>query len=174
MKKIFMVIGVLALTGCAGIIPEPLKQTTTFNVDQAKRLMQDGKSTISGTAFIRQSGGGIVTCAGLDVRLIPVTEYTTERMKYLYGESIETSVGILDNPFKKTPVLDSEAAKLVKTTVCNKDGEFVFNNIVDGDFYLVATVVWNVGNLPQGGALGKRVNIKTGETKSVMLTLNKN
>ena len=170
MKKLFIGLLAVGLTGCANFLPPPLVQTKVFDVEQAQRLMKDGKNTIKWTAFLRQNGGGVVTCAGLDANLAPATEYTAERMRYLYGDIIENSVGFNNNPLKRVSQPDPLYKKLSRSVICDKDGNFAFTNVADGEFFIVVNVTWKVGGSTQGGYLGQKVLVKNAETKTLTLT----
>jgi hypothetical protein len=49
-------------TGCA--IREPMEMKTKFDYAQHEPYMQPGNNGIKGQGFMRQLGGGVVTCAG--------------------------------------------------------------------------------------------------------------
>ena len=61
------------------------KTTVDFNKEAASIINQKGKATVSGQACLKQSGGGVVTCAGSEVTLFPVTEYAKQRITAIYG-----------------------------------------------------------------------------------------
>lgn len=88
MKKYICLFFILStLTSCYQA-PIPIltyNMQNNFDFDQAERLMKKGKNTVIGNAFLRQNGGGIVTCAGSEVTLIPATEYAKERLRRLYS-----------------------------------------------------------------------------------------
>ena len=57
----------------------------------------------------------------------------------------------------------------VKKTTCDSQGNFQFNKLEKGKYYLSTTVVWFVGNEKQGGIISKTITVKD-ETNKVMLT----
>ncbi len=156
--------------GCT-VKPKTVAINTEFDESQAKRQLLPGKNTIQGNAFMRLTGGDVVTCAGSDVGLTPATAYATERMKALYGND---SSGFRPDkgrsPLKFAP--DSqEYYQLTKKTVCDSQGIFTFENIADGDFYVFTKVTWNVGGyIPQGGTLMQKVHVANGQTKKIILS----
>ena len=168
-KRIILFLCVLSLSGCASLpAQEPLKQTVKFNEAEAKKMLAVGNNTVYGSAFLKQMGGGVVTCAGETVRLIPATMYATERMKYFYGPSVDYSVGVYFGG--KSAEDNAPYESNIKTTVCNQNGDFSFDNVADGSFYVSTVVLWKVAHRIQGGGLAQRVNVKSGEKKQVILT----
>lgn len=140
---------------------------TRFDVEQAESMLKDGKNTIIGNAFLRKAGGGVVTCAGSDVYLIPATQYAEDRMMILYGN---TSGGLSDKDVVFVPY-NAEYRKLDKQETCDSQGNFTFERISDGDFFVVTRVVWMVDRYtPQGGYLMKKVKVSGGETKKIVIT----
>jgi hypothetical protein len=71
-----------SLVGCAELTKVP---GGSFDPRGAAHIHQEGNNTITGEAFLRQNGGGVVTCAGYDVRLVPNTPYASKRMYVIYG-----------------------------------------------------------------------------------------
>lgn len=136
---------------------------SSCNSNQAALSMRDGNNTIKGTAFLRQKGGGIVTCAGYKTQLIPYTDYANEIMRATYGNSFGGYVGYYSIDRNRNYF------NYQTTAMCDVDGRFVFNNISDGDYFITATVVWKVRYV-EGGRLMKRVTVSGGEIKEVFLT----
>lgn len=154
------------LAGCA-IPAKTINLSTDFNLSQAEELLKPGSNTIEGSALIRQKGGDIVTCAGVEVALIPVTDYATERMVAIYGSDQKgyRSSGNL----KFEPDLP-EYYEATKRVLGDAQGEFVFSDVTDGEFYISTRITWTVGYSSQGGVLMKRVKVEGGETERVVLS----
>jgi len=171
MKKILIAALVLVLTGCVAPVPKHTL-TTTFNEKEAAALMQPGANTIRGSALIRQNNGGVVTCAGNPVYLVPATNYALERFQAIYKN---TGRGYYRQVAPQTESHftndDPSYYKSARPTTCDALGFFKFDNLSDGSFFLVTTIQWRVNNyLLEGGSLMLRVNVKGGETKEVTLT----
>ena len=145
MRNIFLISVVSILCSCVceqeHILTHIMKNS--FNVKEAKLLMKKGKNTIIGNAFLRQNGGGVITCAGSKVRLIPATDYAKERLRYLYSGTEKGYNPIVFKgcgkfgaamQFNFIPSPDSYI-ELTKETVCDSSGHFKFNNINDGSFF---------------------------------------
>ncbi|NQD37185.1 hypothetical protein HPT27_09115 [Permianibacter sp. IMCC34836] len=141
-----------------------------FSADEARAMLGKGKGTIKGSALIRQSGGGIVTCAGLEVSLIPQTAYAKERIKLIYGDR---EGGYADveraEALNLAPGLP-EFIQLTRKTVCDAQGFFQFDEVGPGRWYVATSVIWRVGYDKQGGHLATRVEVVSDEVHQIVLT----
>lgn len=156
------------LSGC--VTPakvEPYKISVPFDEAQAKRQIADGVNIVKGSGFMRQRGGGVVTCAGADVYLVPATEYAKARVTRLYG-SILGGVNYRERVyFEPNP---ASYLELTKSTKCDAQGNFSFERVADGDFYVQTSVQWEVANSYQGGTILKSISVKNGQIETVILT----
>lgn len=167
--RVAAAVAVLALAGC---ITQPTKQQVNliqeFDSATAQRLIGAGPGSIRGSALIRQQGGGVVTCAGQTVVLIPATGYANERMVHLYGN---TGKGYRppreDHAFNPDP---SEYARLVRETTCDAQGYFSFQRVAEGNFFIVTGVTWVIGGIRQGGFLMRNVTVAGPDQIEVVLT----
>jgi hypothetical protein len=161
--------GLLLLTGCAPIQPRTVDLSgTMFNAVQAGDLIQPGPNTIKGGAFMRQVGGGVVTCAGEEVALVPATQYAAARMRALYGTDGEfganTSRYVAFSP-------DIEGyAMLTRRTRCDAQGNFIFEKVANGTFYITTTVRWSVSRSEQGSKLMQRTAVKDGAIANLVIS----
>jgi hypothetical protein len=162
----------IALMGCAappGLQSEPpVPIRGAFDEGLARKLVGEGVNTIRGNAFMRQRGGGVVTCAGSEVYLIPATQYAKERMAYLYGTQGESGSNSHRRQFSFNPDPPSYTA-IVRTTRCDSQGNFVFDRVADGEFYVQTQVSWMAGSL-QGGNLMHRVSVGGNQSISLVLS----
>src|SRR5262245_20885928 len=67
---------VLAITGCAH--RPPAQVTTPFEPAAHVAYLSTGSGTLTGQGFLRQRGGGVVTCAGSEVYVFPATSFFRE------------------------------------------------------------------------------------------------
>lgn len=166
MKSIYVLTVLTALTGC--IAPQQSRPifpiSAVFDLAQATRLMAEGRNTIKGNAFLRQRGGGVVTCAGAEVLLVPATAYAKERFLRIYGDKNVSRQSII---FEPNPV---EYLATTKNTKCDSQGNFVFERIADGDFFVTTRVTWENSNTTQGGAIFQAITVKDGQTANLVLT----
>ncbi|MFZ2619852.1 MAG: hypothetical protein WAX89_03170 [Alphaproteobacteria bacterium] len=161
-------LSLLFLTGCAAF--EPVKINTPFDAVATKKLLIEGKNIVKGNAFISQRNGGLVTCAGKSVSLTPATGYAKERMIAIYGsEDVGYSSAFSGKKPKFEPDVP-EYSSLSKETLCNVRGEFMFDKVADGEFYITVGVLWRVdAYFDEGGYLMKKVSVSDGETKDITL-----
>lgn len=170
MKRVIAVsmAGLAWLTGCA-VGPTQIPLSRAFHADEAQRLMQPGGNTVEGSALIRQQGGGVVTCAGLDVHLIPKTAYATERLETIWGNSVKGYAPVWGMQMTFTPD-PYDYHRYAHHTTCDAQGRFAFNNVADGEFYLVTTITWIVAHQAQGGGLMQAINVKGGQSLNLVLS----
>jgi hypothetical protein len=164
-KLLLISVAALVLTACAPM--EIKKISSSFDANEAAFINKAGKNTITGSALMRQQGGGTVTCAGSPVGLTPATAYAYERMSFIYGNS-NKGVRTRGN-FKFEPETPSEYLTMSKSTTCNAQGFFTFKNIADGEYFVTTRVTWTISDIPQGGLLMQRVSVKNGETADIVL-----
>ena len=130
-------------------------------------MLRQGTNTIKGSGLIRQQGGGVVTCAGNEVFLIPATAYSTERMKAIYSSAEGGLYTAGQIKFEPSP---PEYVANMRTTKCDAQGGFVYDRVADGKFYVVSSAVWIVRDSRQGGSIMKSATLSGGETKYVVLS----
>ena len=150
--------------------PRIVNLTSPFDAVKARELSQGkGKNTIEGSALMRRDGGGVVTCAGLEVRLVPVTAYASERIQAIYGNTQRGTVAfsVLPQTVEFMPDIP-EYRTFTKTNRCDTKGYFKFEEIPDGEYYLTVVIAWKTNYL-QGGTLMQRVEVKNGQTVGVIL-----
>lgn len=170
--KAYIVSGAVLLTGCAIAPPTEVPISAPFSKSEVAWFERAGESKVEGSAFLRTKGGAVKTCAGYEVQLFPYSAYAAERVSFIYGN--ETS-GHLFGPrhaWKFIPD-DPEYYKVNKQTVCNSKGEFEFENLPAGEYFIIAQVTWDIGKVfDEGGLLMKKVTTANGGVKKVTLTAN--
>ena len=158
----------IVLAGCA----QQITLVNQFNEAEARKGLQPGKNAIKGSALIKQNNGGTVTCAGNSVRLIPVTAYSSERIIAYYKNSERGFYRMMFAPTGSPFANDNPAYyQATKETTCDAQGFFKFEGLADSDFYVTTTVRWSPGGgyTYEGGSLMRRVSLKGGETKEIVL-----
>ena len=93
----------LAATLAACVTPKPVTISQQFNAGDVAWSKAKGTNSLSGEAFLRQQGGGVVTCAGAVVVLVPVAPYSTERMMARYGSATSGYVDPILGPTLPAP-----------------------------------------------------------------------
>lgn len=160
----------LLLAGCATVQPQAM--TNSFNPAEVAWFNQPGSNVIEGNAVMRTVGGEVRTCAGSDANLIPVSAYASERMTKMFGS---TTTGLLSASSgfswaSTDPIYQATS----RTVTCDSLGNFRFDHLPDGDYYVTAKVVWGIPNRYftswQGGYLMRRIHLAGGETQRVVLS----
>ena len=135
----FVFATVFSMSGCSGREQdgETTQENTTDPADPYAWSKPWGPGTITGEAFRRQRGGGIVTCAGEDVFAIPsgplTSQFVLDRTMGWDGDT-EDSVMAYSRRWK-----------------CNRNGEFSFVGLPIGKWILLTSVEWRAGRGSQGG-----------------------
>jgi hypothetical protein len=135
-----------------------------------------GSNTITGQAILRTRGGDVKTCAGLGASLIPHTAYAEERLAVTYGRGSEGFGGREARVFNPDPAIYHQTTR---TTICDAQGNFRFQNLPDGRYFVLVEVSWDAvqgGYYPhlarQGGTMMSRVEVRGGESREMILTAN--
>jgi hypothetical protein len=156
----------LTATACAPTLMQV--SLSPADVEAATAMLSPGTSTVKGSALIRQRGGGVVTCAGNDVFLIPATGSATSELRRVFGDD----KGYV--PRGGDPLMGG--GKLVvppkpnRQGVCNAQGFFTFANLRAGKWYVMTTVVWSAGNESQGGTMLGTAEVAEGQETEIVLS----
>lgn len=164
MKPYYFIIAILAISGCVGADIA----TVPFNEKEAAFINKSGKNTIIGEAFRKRNDGMVVTCAGEEVSLIPVTQYASQRISHIYGNANRGKTGtVLDNAGKA----DAQYMAMSKSAVCDASGKFTFTGIADGSYFVTTAVIWNPtgGIIPEGGYHMTRISVRGGQKVNLIL-----
>lgn len=174
MKKLLVVLMAVAIamvvSGCGGATIHPTK---AFDANAAQAALAPGKNTIKGSGMMRTQGGQPVTCAGLEVALIPVTEASSEIMMQAFNSTQSgsyTQTGLAQLNLQP----GAEVLKVNRKDACDPQGHFLFENVADGNFFLLTHIRW-VANpntmwaFDQGGYVMKNVHVSGGQTVEVDL-----
>ena len=167
-----------ALSSCTTatpILPVPaatVPMRTTFDPSEVAFFNETGTNSVKGSAFIRQQGGGVVSCAGNEVYLIPQGTYSTERMGIIYGKTSSAGFNLAGWRGRQMPVPPVDAYRShQRETTCDIDGKFEFRNIAAGSYFVVTRVTWTISHSTQGGSLMAPITFAdNNEVKSVVLS----
>lgn len=118
----------------------------------------------------------VILCSGEQVELIAVTDYSEERMEGIYGDDSEgwwhrDSPTTMIGGFNFNP--DPESFhELKRTTECGSNGEFHFENIEDGEYFVQGKVTefFDPKTPAPGTYLMERIDVSGGETEFVILS----
>lgn len=145
----------------------------TFSVDDIAWAQKGGTATINGSALMRTVGGDVKTCAAQAVNLIPDSPYARERMTRMFGGP-DGAGYMAARRVPPLPPADSAYASAVKQDVCDSQGNFTFDHLAAGKYYVTAQVTWGIPTryftMTEGGMLMMPVVVTEGATKKVVLT----
>lgn len=158
--RVRLLSALLLTAACA--VPQKVRMTTQFNPAEHERFLNQGTSSITGQAFLRQVNGGTVTCAGNQVMLLPNTNFFREVPDHIRnGESIEWE-GV------------SISGGSARSTRCDAQGNFQFTSLPAESWYIVTQVTWGVpqryGVSAEGGAMMAPVTLSEGKSVNVIMS----
>jgi len=146
----------LALSGCISPPQMPRRQVATpFKESDFKAFVGLGTSTIEGQAFLLTQGGDVKYAAGKKVSLLPVTAYTTE-MWEMAGAGV-------------VPIKDYNVEQFFRSVISDGFGNFSFENIPAGEWYVECAHFWNYIGGVTGRNLRSKVVVKPGEKLKIIL-----
>ena len=160
---IVIVLGLL-YSGCAvrqPVLRQPVQMQTAFDPLEHNAYVEPGENSIKGQGFLRQQGGGVVTCAGSQVMMMPATSIFREAISHIRAGKKSEIAEKIDPSLK--PIL-------LKLGQCDAQGNFSFEKLPSGAWFVLTEVSWVVGNFRQGGTLMREVDLSNDETVQVLLT----
>ncbi len=145
--------------------------TVPFDPEQATFILEQGSATITGHAYVKDSAGEVITCAGNNVYLVPVNEYSKERYTYLFGGSADgfsSDEVIRKIKFKPDP---PEFRHYMRVSTCNYMGEFTFKDVPAGHYYIGTNIIAEIDgyNTIDGGAYAQEIQLKKGQKLNISL-----
>ena len=141
--------GFLACLAACASAPRVNPVEVDFDRNAARRALSPGDNTLVGKVLMRLSSGGALTCAGGNVRLIPVTAYADEWVERMYrSDPSDAAQSPPDGYYLKTSKrlvmeeVDPEFFSQTRDFPCDRDGQFRIEHLHDGDYYLEAALIW--------------------------------
>jgi hypothetical protein len=169
MRTALLLAFVLVISGC--VQQQQVALTTSVNPSETDWARKDGANTINGFGVLRTVSGEARTCAGLAANVIPDSSHTRERMLAIFG-SVVKGTRAANNGAVKFSNEDSQYTSLIRTTRCDGQGNFTFERVPDGTWYVTTSVVWKANPsspLFEGGSMMQRVEVRGGQTIKVSL-----
>jgi hypothetical protein len=155
----------MALVGCAPTVMQADLAPT--DIELATKMLEPGTGIVKGSALLRQKGGGVVTCAGNEVYLIPATQSGARELRRIFGSDGYVNRGgnaITGGGTRVSPPQPH------RTALCNAQGFFTFGNVKAGGWYVMTSVVWSVSDSYQGGTLLNFAQIVEGGEADIVLS----
>lgn len=148
------------IAGCVALPPVEMK--TRFVGSEHDQYRQQGSGVIVGQGFLRQKGGGVVTCAGSEVFVFPATPFFQEIVGHMIsGHRVA---------FEAMGKVDPAYRSIAKQTQCDAQGNFMFTQLPSGSWYVATEVKWFVGTRRQGGSLLTKVSLNDGQRGQLVLS----
>lgn len=180
MRKLAAALSCIALGACATADPAPRyfpAIATQFDPAEIVWFSEPGAGRIDGSAVLRTVGGEARTCAGLQAHLVPLSSYAEARFRMMYpGQGARGYLPATRGLSWAETDPGYEAA--TRSTVCDAQGNFTFDRLPDGEYFVTAQVTWGVPNVGryysytsvQGGMLMQQVRVAEGETQRIVLS----
>jgi hypothetical protein len=164
LKAILAVTFLAATLGGCGLAPPspPVTLQTQFIGSEHNAYLATGTASIDGQGFLRQKGGGVVTCAGSKVALIPATPFFREALGHLRAGRKVAAMEQLDSSYRP----------LLKQSQCDAQGNFHFQGLPAGKWFIFTEVKWTVGYKQQGGTLLREIELLPGRSEKALLSDN--
>ena len=161
--------GALATLFSAACAATVMRATMSpLDVQMASEALEPGTSSIRGSALIRQRGGGVVTCAGQEVFLIPGTESASRELLRIFG----SDQGYV--PRGGDEILGGGTLVLApepnRRTFCDAQGFFTFDDLQTTKWHIMTAVLWTIGGDYQGGTLLATTEVADGQEVEVVLS----
>lgn len=116
-----------------------------------------GTGALTGQAFLRQRGGGVVRASGREVTLDPDTALSREWLQKA------GSIWDLRNLTHPSPLF----ASYRRTTTADADGRFTFRDLPAGKYLVRTEVTWEVQGI-EGGLVWKSVDVRAGQNETIL------
>lgn len=172
-RIVFVAAFVAPLVSCVVTVPQTrvVPMVNVFDASEVAYVHERGTNTIEGNAFMRQRGGGVVTCAGEGVLLIPAGEYARERMRIIFGTDERSAYTGRFGGQVPDDAGSVEYSDHLRSTQCDSEGRFEFDGVAAGSYFVWTQVEWTAGNSPQGGLLMAPVNFVDADRKEVLVSV---
>ena len=143
-----------------------------FDPALAAFINQKGKATIDGHAFLRKKNGKVVYAAGEVVRLVPVTPYSQDRFRKIYGNR---RIALAVTASRPEPA-DPAYVTFTRQTKAESNGKFSFENVGPGRYYVSTQLTYSDTSryFPDGGAIYDEVVVTGRETDPINVILSGN
>lgn len=156
MRMLVLVLLVAVVAGCG--LREVANIETAYVASDYLPYAQPGSASIAGTVADRPFGGRAMTCAGMDVELMPATAYTRESVAIYRAGKLPSSRTSTD---KKTLL-----RSVIKQATCDGSGHFAFDKLAAGT-WIVGLQLHAGDSDTKTGALFREVAVAAGEAATV-------
>lgn len=162
----------VVVSACAAYPPRVL--SNEYRAQDVAWFTSRGDNTLVGEALVRTRTGEVRTCAGLMVKLVPDSAHATERLGHFFTQGDRGSYSALDLAgVENFENADPQFYDQARTAVCDSNGQFRFEDLPDGSYWIIAPISWRDNPdawIPKGGVVGLRTKLQGGETETVVMT----
>lgn len=139
-----------------------------FSAAEVEWSTVPGSATVEGVARVGLSS--VRTCAGAEAQLVPQSAFATAMMRTVFGNAARGYVTLASSPAYPRSI-PPDFAKSIRRVACSPTGEFRFEGVPAGTYYIFANAVWREGDeaVPRGGSLMRRVEVADRATIRVVL-----
>ncbi len=127
-----------------------------------------GDSIVEGVARVGLSA--VRSCAGAEAQLVPASPFATAMMRTVFGNATRGYVTLSSSPAYPRNI-PPDFAKSIRRVACGPTGDFRFESVPAGTYYVFANAVWREGDeaVLRGGSLMRRVEVAERATARVVL-----
>jgi hypothetical protein len=161
-----MSILVLFLNGCVST----QEISFSYSEEEIQPYLLSGNAKITGQAFLRQQGGGVVVCAGEPVILLPNIGAFAEAYRLRKQRIVARVKGSGDGRVTTAGLTDPVASKAIRQTLCDAQGNFELADLPAGNWLLYSRVQWVVDSIRQGSDLIAEITTRAAGDQRVLLT----
>jgi hypothetical protein len=148
MKTSAFILFALLILPTACTTQRSVRMGIPFDAGKARAMLAPGNNQLTGRVMAAMPSGTLVSCAGQEVSLVPLTDYAREWARQFY-ELDTGKYGTLNAAYR----MDSRESEIkfigaeafyaaTRTTRCDEDGNFAFPNLANGEFLIVAKTRW--------------------------------
>ncbi len=143
-------------------------QLPPFSAAEVEWSTVSGSATVEGVARVGLSA--VRSCAGAEAQLVPAGPFATAMMRTVFGNATRGYVTLASSPPYPRNI-PPDFAKSIRRVACSPTGEFRFEGVPAGAYYVFANAVWREGDeaVPRGGSLMRRVEVADRATVRVVL-----
>lgn len=115
---------------------EHYRMQSRFAPADAAHILKYGTGHISGRVWLAAPDGTSAVGRGVNVQLIPATEYSIEYIKALFGDTKTSIMNVsIDN-------LDPRFFQYIRHTTTDPDGLYSFGHVPHGNYFLMTFIKW--------------------------------
>ena len=179
--KYIILTSLIFIIGCAApqpsLYPEPQQPREKLKVvwvdripwDKAEldKISKEGSNTVKIQAFTRTVGGDTRYASG-SIILRRVEPLATQWMDVnIRGIGPNNGFSWL-KPYEDQKEFEGymNNSKLFFEGEADADGNYIFEDVPNGEYYVMGRIYWEVGNKPQGGLVTKKIKVQEPFTKN--------